>query len=78
MKEILDENQENVTILHAFYELTDTDVCDPDDDPLEIQEYKYNDVMSCHPGHIPGAKAFPIIAYNNLYSPYKLSCPTLQ
>lgn len=52
----------------------DASLTDPSD-PMVIQE-KYRDLMSVRPGHIPGAKAFPLVAYSNLQSPYTLTFPT--
>ena len=65
---------ERLQILQAFYDPMDRSICDPND-PMTIQE-KYLDLMSVRPGHIPTAKAFPLVAYSDLTSEYTLTMPS--
>ena len=72
--EMADSGEKSLTILQAFYDPNDAVICNPEE-PLLIHE-KYGALMSVKPGHIPAAKAFPLVAYSDLGSPYTLTMPS--
>lgn len=73
LKELMAKDCGNLTILQAFFDPQDKTLVDPND-PMSIQG-KYMSMMATQPGHIPGAKAYPLGAYCNVASPLTLTRP---